>query len=296
MKIGYASINTSLYPKKFRSIRLKTVLTKGIESLKEIIIANLIFLDEVLKWNVENNIHFYRFPSNIFPLVTHPDLLSFSEWRWYEDFDVLQLIKQVKTYVDKNQIRLSTHPDQYNVLNSNNVKVVNSTISTLDDIALLLTMLGGSDLIIHVGGVYNDKEGALKRFIQNYDQLSTLAKTTLRIENDDKSYGVFEVLNLCETLEIPMVIDLHHHNCLSGEALTKEVINKIKMTWKETQPKCHLSSGKEFKNDRKHSDYISDEDLKYGLILLGGDFDIMVEAKAKQKAVLAIYKSIKHID
>jgi len=261
-KIGYAAINTSLYPEKYRSIRLRTVKEKGVESLKEIIVHNLVHLLKVLNWNIKNDIYFYRFPSSLLPLTNHPDILQDFSWRWYKDEDVLEKIEEIKAFVRLNGIRLTTHPDQFIVLNSPREDVVESSVITLNELALILEKLGGSDMIIHVGGVYGDKGNAMKRFIETVNHISKRTYSYLRVENDDKSYNVFEVLEISKSTGLPVILDVHHHRCLLSEPLDDQIINQVIKSWNGLVPKLHVSTGKESLNDRRHAEYIAEDDIK----------------------------------
>ena len=63
------------------------------------------------------------------------------------------------------------HPGQYTVLNSPNVEVVNRAIDDLNYHTKVLDSLGvGSEhkIVLHIGGVYDDKDSAIRRFITNY--------------------------------------------------------------------------------------------------------------------------------
>ena len=74
MNLGYACINMTLSEKKpkvttNRSMIKRTFLEKGTDYAAELSLLNCRDLVEILKWNVENDIKFFRLSSNIFPLV-----------------------------------------------------------------------------------------------------------------------------------------------------------------------------------------------------------------------------------
>ncbi|EOC99277.1 UV DNA damage repair endonuclease UvsE [Caldisalinibacter kiritimatiensis] len=291
-RIGYACINTSLKPKKFSDCRLNSVYKYGINYLRDKIINNLKLTKEILNWNINNGIFMYRVTSKLLPLVTHPDLLNDFKWRWTEDEDILKLMEDVKDIVKKNNIRLSMHPDQFTVINSLNEKVVENSIINLQYHYEVLSRLGGTDMIIHTGGVYGNKSAAMERFIKTYNSLDNNIKKYLRLENDDKSYTLADVLYINSKTSVPVVLDIHHHVCNNNKEMDiKKEINKVVDSWTETEliPKLHISSGKEGKYDKRHHDYIKEEDMMSLLDLMENiDFDLMVEAKMKEKAVLKI--------
>ena len=79
-----------------------------------------------LRYNIENDIHFYRLTSALIPLTTHPDVPNWGYRKLFKkDFEYIgKLIK-------KNNMRVDTHPDQFNVINSANDEVVKNTIKNL---------------------------------------------------------------------------------------------------------------------------------------------------------------------
>lgn len=114
-------------------------------------------------------------------------------------------------------------------------------------------------------------------------------QTTL--ENDDKTYTAEETLKVCERYNIPFVFDYHYRWANPGDKLFKDLLPDIFSTWKGTGkiPKFHLSSRKSEKLKRAHSNYV---DMDFALPFIkalkayGKSADIMIEAKAKDKAAL----------
>jgi UV DNA damage endonuclease len=152
----------------------------------------------------------------------------------------------------------------------------------------LSNLIGNKILIIHTGSTVGGKEKAMQRFIDHFKLLSQDIQSKLTLENDDKSFGVMDVLTICETLGIPMIFDIHHYNCLNAGEDLSELRQRIIATWKGKRPKMHLSSGKTGFTDKHHADYITDEDYARALQFAGDDFDIMLECKQKELALLQI--------
>jgi UV DNA damage endonuclease len=149
-------------------------------------------------------------------------------------------------------------------------------------------MLGNKTLILHVGGVYENKAKAIDNFIHNFNLLPNDLQSKIVLENDDKSYNVDEVLGICKTIGIPMCLDYHHDRCLPSKKHITDSINRIKATWKGAVPKLHLSTGRYSTKDRKHADYVDILDFDQVCAITSGKFDIMLEAKAKDLAVLSL--------
>ncbi|QMT16620.1 UV DNA damage repair endonuclease UvsE [Planococcus maritimus] len=289
MKLGYACMNTELKT-IFRTLRLATAEKEGVGKIKELTIKNMETTLEVIRWNIEHGILFYRASSSIVPLSTHP----INDWRWWEDADFLEIASEIRRLVAEHGIRVSVHPGQYTVLNSPKPEVVRKSIEDLEYHDKLIQLLGGTDMILHTGGAYGDKETAKKRFAENYLELSASIRQRLRLENDDKTFTLRDVLDVHAMCKVPICFDIHHHNCNNeGEPVD---FSEILATWEGFgRPKVHISTGREGFTDLRHHDLISEEDF-YELLKLvkGYEVDIMFEAKLKEQAVLPFLHKIQN--
>lgn len=289
MKLGYACLNTQLEGFKTMTVKKASQLSdvKRFEELQKKTRQNFSNLYDIMKWNVENDIHLYRVSSNLCPLHTH-DICNYD---YREDFCVLDLCAKIKTMAEDNNIKLSTHPSQYNVVNSTREEVFQKTLVELQHHYDFMQLLGISVMCLHVGGKAGGEEAGMERFIDNFARLPKHLQEVIYLENDDKSYNVENTLTLCETLEIPMIIDLHHDRCLKSSQSFDMYLNRIKNTWKGKTPKCHLSSGDKSEEDRSHASSITEKDfICFSTIV--DDFDIMFECKDKQESVLKMRELI----
>lgn len=281
MRLGYACMNTELKT-VFRTLRLATAEKEGVEKIKELTIRNMETTLEVIRWNLDHGILFYRASSSIVPLSTHP----INDWRWWEDEDFLAIAGEIRRLVNEHGIRVSVHPGQYTVLNSPKPEVVRKSIEDLEYHDKLIQLLGGTDIILHTGGAYGDKDTAKRRFADNYLMLSDSIRQRLRLENDDKTFTLRDVLDVNDMCQVPICFDIHHHNCNNdGEPVD---FSEILATWEGYgRPKIHISTGREGFTDLRHHDLISEEDFAELLKLVEGyEVDIMFEAKLKEQAVL----------
>jgi UV DNA damage endonuclease len=286
MKLGYACLNATLGT-KMKTCRIKTVELEGMEKIKQLTINNLKEVRKIMQWNIKNKIDFFRISSDIVPFGSH-EILT---WDWWLDEDVLALTEQIKALKQKNNSRLTAHPGQYTIINSPHEKVVVNAFHELEYHNKLLNLVEGTEMIIHVGGVYGDKEAAKKRWITNYKGLSDDIKHKLILENDDKSFHLKDVLDIHSETGVPICFDIHHHNCHNSEEIDLEVgLEQVIKTWQGIRtPKMHISSGKNAKTDRSHHDYILEADFATFMnILKNKDVDMMFEAKKKELAVLKI--------
>ena len=291
--LGYACVNEHLKPKTFKTCRLASIEKYGLDYLRERILHNIDLTYEILQWNVKNGIYLYRMSSDLMPLITHPLILDNYDWRWYLDQEILYKLDLIKTYVIKHDLRLSMHPDQFTVLNSDKAHVVKNSIDYLDYHQRLLESVGGHDIILHVGGVYGDKKNAIKRFILAFKALEPKIKGYIRLENDDKSYHIHDVIKISQETDIPIIFDIHHHMCYQQKPVGSQDLKDIVDSWKGKIPKVHISSGRTGMKDRSHHDFIRYKDFEV-LDNLFRDYkiDVMVEAKKKEKAVIKLLEEI----
>lgn len=287
MRLGYACMNTELKT-VFKTLRLATAQAEGTGKIKELTLKNMQTTLEIVQWNIENDILFYRASSSIVPLSTHP----VNDWIWWEDLDFLDIANQIRELVQLHQMRISVHPGQYTVLNAQKPEVVKKSIEDLEYHDKLIELLGGNDIILHTGGAYGDKEAAKIRFAENYLQLSNSLKRKLRLENDDKTFNVRDVLDVSKLCGVPVCFDIHHHNVNNNGELVD--FNEILATWEGFgTPKIHISTGKEGFTDLRHHNLVSEEDFNQLLLLLNGtDADIMFEAKLKEQSVLPFVRKL----
>ncbi|WNF38157.1 UV DNA damage repair endonuclease UvsE [Bacillaceae bacterium IKA-2] len=290
MKLGYACLNVTLGT-KMRTCRIKTVELLGNEKIKELTIANLKEVRKILQWNIDNEIDLFRISSDIVPFGSHQILT----WDWWLDEEVLAITEQIKALKQENSSRLTVHPGQYTIINSQSQKVVKNAFSDLEYHNKLLNLVGGTDMVIHVGGVYGDKEAAKKRWITNYKRLSDDIKSKLILENDDKSFHLKDIIDIHSETGVPICFDIHHHNLNKSEDFDLgRGLDQVIQSWKGIRkPKMHISSGKNSILDRSHHDYILEEDFTaFMTILKDNDVDIMFEAKKKELAVLKIINKV----
>ena len=304
VRLGYVAISKTLGKKvtssstvTFSNYSKIALPDKKLEKLKSVAASNLKDLETIIKYNIENNIHFYRITSALIPLVTHPEVGYWGHREFLKkDFEY------VGKLINDSKMRVDTHPDEFNVINSINPKVVENTKINLlkqaewfEDFKYDL-----GKMVIHVGGATNGKEAGLERFITNFTTFPTEVKSKIIIENDDKTYTAQETLKLCNELNLPMVLDIHHHNCNNNGENIYELIPKIFLTWENQQlpPKLHFSSPRDGEKDRKHSDFINANDFitfLENIKLLNTDIDIMLECKEKDLALFKLADDIKEL-
>lgn len=300
MNLGYACINMTLgeqTPKitTNRGMVKKTFTQKGISYASELALQNVRDLFEIIKWNVKSNIKVFRISSDIFPWGSEYNLEDLPDYT-----KISNILKGCGAYAKENGLRITSHPGPFNVLVSPNPKVVENTIKDLELHGKIFDLLGldlspYNKINIHCNGVYGDKISAMDRFCDNFKRLSNSVQKRLTVENDDKAsmYSVKDLIYIHEKIGIPIVFDYHHHLFQTGDLTEEQALSLAVSTWKPSgvKPIVHYSESKALhENDSKlkpqaHSDYINSLPNTYGL-----DVDVMVEAKAKELAILPFIK------
>ncbi len=282
----------------------KTVTLKNINKIPEyqdqlgrltrISRENLANTLRVLKANYYDGIMFYRFTSRLIPLCTHPQFLA-----WDYRTALAEEFKAIGDFVKEHEMRVGLHPDHFTLLNSPNPEVQESSQRDLKYHLNILEAMGlgiSAKLVIHVGGKYQDRSLAIKRFIEQFNALPGNVSERLILENDDRCFTAAEVLRLSREIKVPMVLDIHHHQILNNGEELSDLLPEIFATWGDEIPKVHLSSPRSDKDLRSHADYIKTDTVIEFLKLarkLGQDFDIMLEAKQKDLALLKLVNDLR---
>ncbi|EKE02859.1 MAG: putative UV endonuclease [uncultured bacterium] len=292
-RIGYACINTSIAATTNRTCKLANCTP---EKLRELIHSNLSGLKQVIEWNYMHNIFLYRISSVIIPFASHP----VNTVPWWEENKAQ--FNEIGRLIKKYHIRVSMHPGQFVNINSPNPEVVRLSINDLEWHAKFLDSLGCDStcrLIIHVGGVYGDKASAMIRFIEAYNDIPENIRARLSLENDDKSYNVWDVLNISDQTGIPVVFDVLHHQINNtnqpADDDIRAIMEKCFATWNEKTdiPKIHYSSQKVGAKSGSHADSINMDDfIEFYFRFRDMDFDIMFETKDKERSVIEAFKRL----
>jgi UV DNA damage endonuclease len=301
VRLGYVAIALNL--PKVTSSSTVTYTTfqkldteeKRINKLKAVTLSNLDDLYKILQYNVKKNIHFYRITSALVPLASHPEVTG---------WDYRKIFKKDFEYIGKliaeKEMRVDTHPDEFNVINSLKDEVVSNTLRNLMIHVHLFEDLNYplGKMVLHLGGAVGGRAEGMKRFINNLSTYPEAVSRKLMLENDDKTFTARDVLHVCRETKLPMVFDVHHHNCNNEGETVEELLGDIFNTWREEvlPPKFHFSSPREFEKDRKHADFINAEDFvdflekckKFNV-----DMDVMLEAKQKDLSLFKLVEDIK---
>ncbi len=259
------------------------------------------------------DVRMYRMSSGIAPYASHPDLKQFRDQPQRFASQLAELGDRAKGM----DLRLSMHPGQYTVLNSENESTVEAALQELEVHSEILDAMElGPEcvIVLHIGGVAGDKGAAVERFERGFGRLSERAQARLVIENDDRSFGLKDVLDVSKDTGCPVVWDVLHHHCYDPDRIPDtEALALAVRTWREgVRPKMHYSTPrtsltmklkkvghKTIKTPvapplRAHADMIDPVGFEWFLLNVMGDteIDIMLEAKAKDLALLELRKHL----
>jgi UV DNA damage endonuclease len=296
MNLGYACINMTIGKKVTtnRSMVKRTFQAKGLDYVSELALLNAKDIIKILEWNRLNEIKFFRLSSAIVPWGDNIDLTQLKDYK-----EIKRELKKAGDFARYHNIRITSHPGPFVVLTSPKENVVTAAIADLELHGKIFDMMGLSKtpynkINIHCNGVYGDKISAMDRFCKNFKRLSKSVQSRLTVENDDKAsmYSVCDLMYIHERIGIPIVFDYHHYQFCKGVLSEDEALELAVSTWpRGITPVVHYSESKALhENDSKvkpqaHSDYIKQLPNTYGI-----NVDIMVEAKAKELAILPFIK------
>ena len=292
MNLGYACINMTLQKQVSmnRTMMKRTFEAKGMDYVSDLALLNSRDIIKVLEWNRQHGIKLFRLSSSIIPWGNNIDITELKDYK-----EIKSELKKAGDFAKFWDMRITCHPGPFVVLTSPKDNVVDNAISDLEMHGKLFDMIGLSKtpynkINIHCNGVYGDKITAMDRFCENFKRLSHSVRSRLTVENDDKAsmYSVKDLMYIHNKIGIPIVFDYHHHQFCTGDMTEQEALQLASTTWpKDIKPIVHYSESKALHENnikekpQAHSLYINAIPNTYEL-----DVDIMVEAKAKELAIL----------
>ena len=266
-------------------------------------------LEAILAYLDDVDVRMYRMSSSLAPYATHPDLPRFHG----QVEECADRMAQLGARARAQGVRLSMHPGQYVVLNSEDPAVRAAAARDLELHAAILDAMGQGPeavVVLHVGGAAGGTGAGMDRFVAGFDGLSTAAQDRLVIENDDRSFGLCDVLGLAERIGRPVVWDVLHHHCHDPERIPdREALELALGTWPAgVTPKVHFSSPRTAMEERRHrvgrrverrvvlpplrahADLVDPIAFEHFLadVVAGRDLDVMLEAKGKDLALLRL--------
>ena len=273
--------------------------------------VSLAYLRDIFEYLHSRDIHVYRLAGQLAPYVTHPDLPTFHRQIDECAADLAAAGDLARQYT----IRLTLHPAHYIQLSSPHAYLAQRAGQELAVAAALLDNMGldaDAVLVVHVGGVYSDLPAGRERFVRHFDRLPEEVRRRLALENDDRRYSLEDGLWIHRRTGIPLVLDTLHLRCLNpaGRTLTDALTTALATWGPGRRPKIHVSSPRtslrtvqraggqhvQMPLPNQHSDFI-DPFSFIDLLRTACDhhlrpFDVMLEAKAKDLALLRLREQV----
>ncbi|WP_340006577.1 UV DNA damage repair endonuclease UvsE [Paenibacillus sp. FSL K6-0276] len=314
VRFGYVAMSTVIKdcsPSKtmtmtsFKKLDDREAALRRLENISRMNLHNTLRL---MKHNIASDILVYRLTSKLIPLATHPDLQD-----WNPFASLAEEFAEVGQYVKKNGMRVSFHPDHFTVLSTPRPEVLVSSIRDLQNHTDMLDAMGLPAMAknnIHIGGAYGDKLVAAKRFEKHFRELPVALQERITLENDDKTFTAPETLAVCQSVGLPMVLDIHHQWVNNEGELPWELWPDIQQTWRSAlaqkdvpsgellPPKIHVSSPRSPSDPRSHADGVEPAPLLAFLKRIAADtpaIDVMIEAKLKDGALFGLMEAMKEL-
>ena len=249
MAVRYRSLTLSRYKHLPASSRGRI--------LEELYRHNLKVLLQAIEYCSDQGIRLYRIPSSLFPLHDLPDGLGLG---------ILEAFKPDLAWVGrqsaKHGVRLVTHPEQFVVLNSLSDTVIENSIQMLENQAQVLDWMGLPKSPWAAINIHGGKADRAEVLAQTIRHLNSSVRSRLTLENDESCYGAGEILEVCQSVQVPMIFDVHHHLVRERlESYEDPSIARYTALAAQTWPQpdwqiVHLSNGRSSLHDRAHHDLV----------------------------------------
>jgi UV DNA damage endonuclease len=286
------------------------------QRLWDIMVHNIAAYKKLIEYvgSLPPELRMVRLGSDVLPVYTQRD------WAYYwQQPDVVAYCERELAKVGDTarllDVRLSMHPGQFTVLASDNPEIVDRSIEEFEYHTDVIRYMGYGKTFqdfkcnVHISG-RNGPAGikaALKR-------LSTEARNTITIENDENKWGIADSLELAD--DLALVLDVHHTWCREGEYLSpkSDEFKRMIDSWRGIRPAIHysysrdtalpegfahntmpnfpalLEAGHKKAKLRAHSDWYPNPAVnEYALSFLE-HADIMCESKMKNLASIKLYE------
>ena len=254
--VKFNTMTYAQYKKLGKETAMKVLADRSFNNIKTI--HSIIKECAKNKWN-------YRIGSNVFPLMTHPDL-KFGIDDFYNFSDIISEFSACATTIKQNKVRCSMHPDQFVVPASPKNGVAENSIRDLEQHAMIMDLLQlpqsyEAPINIHMN-CYNDAKFSevVDRLEKVLKRMSKSVTSRLVFECEDKLKS-WTVQNLYDhvynRIKIPITYDNLHNKCNPSVGLTEQQAFDLSVsTWPNgIVPLFHFSESLAGKNPRAHADF-----------------------------------------
>ena len=266
-----------------RTLRLASL--PDAEKVRALVWENLTALEAIVRWNAERGISLFRMGQSMIPFASHPGFPYDWEGEHGEDLRWLGALAR------SLGVRLSMHPGQFIQPGSPKPGTSERSLAELGYVTRLFDLLGSDDsvMVLHMGGAYEDRAETARRFVEVMAPHTDILKY-LALENDEHVWAIDEISAAATALGVPAILDSFHHGIHPGGLTLREAVDLAIPTWEgHGRPKFHLSSQDPEKRPGGHAYLVDPADYKHLIVALDGrEADIMIEAKGKEEALVAL--------
>ncbi len=281
IRVGFVGYSLTMDCRSSKKFRLASYSEERFCATLE---SNLACLAEIMRYSVEHGMLHFRISSELVPFASHP--VCSVDWATR----YASVFAEIGAYAREHDLRLSTHPGQYTLINSTSEATVAASVRELEYHAQIFDLMGMDathKIQIHVGGIYGDKDASIPRFVENFARLPPAVQRRLAVENDDRLYSVADCLRIHEAVGTPIVFDNLHHRLLNAGEPLAEAFELARRTWTDARMMVDYSSQGDKKRIGAHADTLDEADFR---AFLDGvptrDFDLMMEIKDKDLSAL----------
>jgi UV DNA damage repair endonuclease len=279
------------------------------QRLWDIMVHNVAAVGNLVNYvgGLDENLRMVRIGSDLCTAYTEPNWSYF--WRRTDVRDYLERhLATVGVRARQLDVRLSMHPGQFVVLASVSEGIVDRSIEEFEYHADMARWMGYGKkfqdfkINVHISG-----RAGPEGIRAAYSRLSTEARNTITIENEENAWGLNDCLSIADI--VPIVLDLHHNWVREGEYIspTDPRVQRVLESWRGVRPTLHYSvsrkdyliehardtlpdyhalieSGHRKQKLRAHSDYYWNTEVNEWALQFLEHFDIMCESKCKNLA------------
>lgn len=294
--LGYAAMNRTLRehdpPRRCnRDMQKKTWESAGIEYAATLTEQNFEDLREILAWNLDHDIRFYRCSSKLVPWNSQFELTDLPNYD-----RIRSLARECGAFVRAHDMRLTFHPSHWCKLASESEDTVARSVESVAHHGRWLDLMGlprspQYAINVHIGAHYGDKTATADRFCDVVTDLPPRARDRLTVENDDSEslWSVWELVkDVASRVDIPVTFDYHHHSFADRGLSYREGFELARETWDGVRPITHYSEpaclhGDADARPQNHAEHVADVPA-----WLRRESDVMIESHGKERSLLRL--------
>ncbi len=283
MKIGYYCKNWTLDCSGAKSFELGSYSEERLIRTTEM---NLESLEKILQFNAKYNLLIYRISSDLVPHASNP----ICSYPWQEHFQ--EDFAALGDFIKKHNMRICMHPDQLTYINTKDESIFEkSALEILYHVQVmdLMKLDASSKIILHVGGIYGDKEKSMERFVERIGRLNSGITRRLVIENDERNYDVSDCIALHEATGVPVMLDILHDEINPSNAPINTIVKHVAKTWASEDGIPIIEYSEQWPGERvgRHSQSITKSRFKEFLEDTQGiDYDVVMEVDDTEESAI----------